>query len=666
MTTELQAIGTSYSNTLTRFSAAETADTPLVQLNNLEGEIEDLFNQLAAQVGGITNKSSIVVHQVALSPDTYVGALVYFDATDALFKPALAGLLGEPGTQGQTLETPASRVVGMVIDIYDTAAATNNITGTLLLGGMWNSRAAVEGCIGDAAAPGTYYLSPSRAGGATLNPDYHLRQPVFTYFGQYSFGLNIFYMAHDNHWHGSLRLDSSLWYMWLDGDPNPNKPAEPPATGTWYWYDLAEDANAVGLGDLAQRTTAIFSSGILAPADDIDLAGFYIQDGVLWFKGDAAPVDVTLFNHFPFAYGSPVLRDITSSNDALVVTKRNGLVTLTQNAFVGGSVARTGTAISNINGRTLEYTPVISGIAAGPGTSVSISSRGVATISATSVIGYPMDAYNVNANGATVTSDGTLTYFMFPSGRQNAGFVIGMPVTGIDSSTRLSAVVWGWCVNATASFDVSISVVPDPQINSSSTNVQQNAATGTLSFGAGGITYAESTCSVQLTGGGMLFARITASGAPATDIRLLRMGFKLTLLSSAEATPIPEREPTTEVSRVVYNGTAGEAIAMYQCVRVAANGKLYVCASSNASDMTGYVGIALDTVTAGDTCSYITQGMLTGLSGISAGAAVFVGVDGGLSQVDPQTISAATFVKQVGVALSATTLLVQPATGILK
>ena len=73
---------------------------------------------------------------------------MYYDTTDALFKPALAALLALPGHQGESVEAPESRVEGMIIN-KDTA----NNTGTLLQGGYYNSSSCAAGCLGGAGGP---------------------------------------------------------------------------------------------------------------------------------------------------------------------------------------------------------------------------------------------------------------------------------------------------------------------------------------------------------------------------------------------------------------------------------------------------------------------------------------------------------------------------------
>lgn len=664
-----------YTGALPTFSTTPSADTAVEQLNDLVTAIEGLFNQVSNQIAGITNKSAVVVQQVPLAEASQVGSLVYYDKDNAVYAPALAGLLGEPGTQGQSVETPASRVVGMVIERYDNQNGdTNNIVGTLLLGGMWTSVAAATACLGAGATPGTYYLSPYTAGMATLDPGTHLRQPVLTYMGQGQFSLNMFYMAHDNHWHGSITLGNH-WTAWTAEDTNPNKPATRPRvpadsdtgtvqTGAWMWYDTSEDLDALGIGDLSQRTTAVFMNGLLQISDNILSAGFYIDYGKLWYKGNTAPGgNIVLFNHFPFAYGSPVIRDVESTNDALTLYKRNGLVQMTMNDFVVGSTVRNPYAMSAITGRTITRTPVITGLAAGPGTDIQVASNGIATISNKSAIGYPMDAYNVNVNGATVTSDGIWTYFMFPKGRAGASLIINMPITGIGSDTVVKVSVWGWGVGASATFDTFIYTVPDSYADGNHSLPGVPQASIPLSFSGGSLLYAETGDGVEMQGSGMAFARVQLTAAPASDVRLMRLGFKLTVVSAPTVEPAA---PTVDgVTQVINTLTAAESIQAYQCVRATGNG-LYRCRSAYAAEMAGYVGVATASANAGASCTYISQGVLTGLSGLSAGAPVYVGTDGSLTMSSPQSAPSAQFIKQVGVAISPSMLQVQPTVGVLK
>lgn len=130
--------------------------------------------------------------------------LVYYNTGDSKFEPAVAALLGTPGDQGQSVEAPSSRVEGMII-----SKDASGITGTMLTGGYWESATLAAACLGGSATAGTYYLSPETPGKAAKNTNGHLQQPVLSYYGNGKFSLSLFYMAHDNHFHGSAVLTGS-------------------------------------------------------------------------------------------------------------------------------------------------------------------------------------------------------------------------------------------------------------------------------------------------------------------------------------------------------------------------------------------------------------------------------------------------------------------------
>ena len=313
--------------------------------------------------------------------------------------------------------------------------------------------------IGTDTTAGVFYLSPAVAGKATKETNGHLRQPVLSYYGTGAgFSLNIFYMAHDNHFHASQVLEAN-WTPVTGGTDVPAS-AQFVYSGT---YDL-------GLGTLGD-TTAVFYKGVLQVPGSAQDAAFIVQNEKLYCALPTPPNanEVTIFNHYPFAYENAIIRSVYSDTDSLTVENTNGIIKLTANAFVAGEVAPSAYAVSSIQGRTMNFTPIVANVYAGPGISVSRSVDGGAYVSTASLIGTLMDAYNVNHNGTTLVSAGALEYLTFQAGR-NSNFVMTVPVKGI--TTPCSVSVWAMkrgTQSVSPGLAVEVMWIPDPTTGSAGT-----------------------------------------------------------------------------------------------------------------------------------------------------------------------------------------------------
>ena len=511
-----------FTDTLPRVSAGATGQAAVDMVNAPIAATEAALNTLAARIAGLANKSAIVRKNVPMSADTHVGSLVYFNADPSAMRcePALAKLRGIPGSQGESVEDPCSRVIGLVLSIDSQPDGANNVTGTLLEGGYWEDVNVVSGCLGSSPLPGTYYLSPVTPGAATQDPGGHLRQPVLTYHGSNRLTLGLFYMAHDNHFHGSCTL-SGEW----ESAGSPPDGLTPPI-GAVLWYDPSTDQGMRDIGELSPQTTCVFHDGVLQG----ESSDFTVYGGYLWYKGATAPDtgSVTLFNHYPFAYGSPVVRSVESLNAALTIRMVNGIVFITQNDFEPGQTDNSPTAVAGISGKTLSMTPVVPEIIQGPGINVTRRSNGACVLSSSLQTGTPMDAYSVNYNGANLASDGTFLYFTFPKGRASS-VVISMPVSGMPSDLDMKAVAWGCAAGSGATFSVNAYWLPLPAADTPADMPSQPVALGNLNLAGavGKLTYAETPAALSFTGNGQLVAEIAISGVPANDVRLTRLGFKL-------------------------------------------------------------------------------------------------------------------------------------------
>lgn len=650
-----------FSNSLTRITAGGTGADVLDKLNAPLGQIEDHLNTLSSRLADINTKSAVVRKYVPLSSGVTAGTLVYFnsEAGHSRFEPALAALLATPGSQGESVEAPSARVEGLVISVDTPADSTGTVMGTLLCGGYWESMAVLQNCLGtDAGKPGVYYLSPTTAGKAVRDPGSHLRQPVLSNYGGGKFSMSLFYMAHDSHFHSSCTLQGT----WRPVDTLPEGVEEAPADAL-YWYDGADDSPCSSLGELSKRTTAVFCKGILQHTEDT----FTIAGGYLWCKDTEAPEEgtVTLFNHYPFAYNSPVVRSIESTNGSLTVSNRNGVVQLTANDFTGGRSARSALAISAITDNTLLYTPVVSGLAAGPGISIKTEGSGLATVSSTERSGYPVDAYSINHNQTTLTSDGKFLYITFPKGRRSS-LVMNVPVTNTDEGTRMRGYAWCCGVGEGASFNVKFYWSPMPTLQSPSSIPQTSQAEGTLQFTGnyGSVTYAETSAYAELEGPGMLSALVEIAGTPSSDVRMLRIGFKLEV-EEAEASKVETTE-FNNVNAIMNTAEAGARITRYSCVK-AVGGKVETCSSRSAEDAGKCIGIAIEDAAPGDNVRYMASGIIQSSSfNFPEGCSLYVGTDGHLTAEDPASSTTARYIHRMGTSVTQAVLQINPYPCIIK
>ena len=596
------------------------------------GQTENALNDLSGRIETLNTKSAIIRQHVPLADGVGVGALVYYDTAHMRFDFAQALTLAETGASGQTIEAPQARVEGIVIA---TDLGSDPQTGTLLTGGYWEDADVTNACLNvdselaTDAAPGIYYLSPVNAGKATMETDGHLRQPVLSYYGAGKFSMSIFYMAHDNHFHASQVLDNQ-WILVAGSTVESIAPA-----GAQYVYG---GEYSYGLGSIGP-TTALFYKGELQDTWS-DGKPFKISKGNIWYMDDnliPGAGDVIVFNHYPFAYDTAVVRSVTSTNDAITVTNTNGLITLTGNDFVDGPVSKSSYAVSAINGNKLSYTPLVTDVMAGAGIDVVKSLDGTVYVATADKIGALMDAYSINHNGTTLVSNGSLQYITFPASRIS-NFVMVMPVTGISAACNMA--VWGMKLGSTAaSLIITAYFIPDPTADAKST-VAVTRQNGTLSFDvaqtddADTLTYAETTidgCTVS--GSGLLVASVSVSTAPSNQIQLLRTGFKLSTINSN----VPTRGVVVADNAITQTMQVGdEAISAGDAVMIL-NGLLTKCVNTpnGLNDTTNKcVGIATTDAASGEMLTYVQTGTMTLVTGALPGKSLYIDRDGSLTTVD--------------------------------
>lgn len=608
---------------------------------------ENALNDLSGRIETLSTKSAIIRQNVPLASGVYAGALVYYDKDNAQFDLAQALTLAETGASGQTIEAPQARVEGMILS---TNTGSDGFTGTMLCGGYWEDLALANTCLGQNAEPGIYYLSPVIAGQATQTTYGHLRQPVLSYYGGGKFSMSIFYMAHDNHFHSSQVL-TGTWVK-LSGSTIQD--------GYGNIVDIPDDAQYVyggtysyGIGAIGD-TTALFYNGVLQTTGSDK--PFYIAENNIWYMNSDQPESgkAVIFNHYPFAYDTAVVRSVTSTNDALTVKNTNGLITITANDFVQGAVEKSSYAIASINGKSLNYTPVITDVVAGPGINVSKALDGSTYISAANRIGGLLDAYSINHNGTTLISNGSLQYITFPANRIS-NFVMVMPVSDITTPCSLS--VWGIKLGTTAAnLNVIAYYIPDPTVGNAST-IDVSRESAVLQIGTGDdadtLTYGEALISgCTVSGNGLLVASVSVSSEPSSQIQLLRTGFKLGVINNNVTPTTDDSNAITQTMQVGDTAiTAGSAVMI-------SNGMLATCTNTKngLNDTTNKcVGIAMTNAAAGSMLTYMITGTMTlVVEDATPGQSLYIDADGSLTPVtDTDTfMGTVRYLQKVGTVLT--------------
>jgi hypothetical protein len=636
--------------TLPRITAGASGAAAITALNAPIIAAETALNALSSRIADMNSKSAIIRHYVPVSSDVVAGSLVYYDVATQKFTPALAALLANPGKQGESVEAPSARVEGIMLSVD-----TSNLVGTMLVGGYYESSAVTQYCLGSSATAGTYYLSPTTAGKAVSDPNGHLRQPLISYYGSGKFTLHMSVMAHDNHFHASAILTGGWTAVANHGLTGITPPA-----GASFVYLGETDEQFQDLGELSADTTCVFQDGVLQNS-----SAFVVSDGYLWCKLSTAPTSgsVTVFNFYPFAYGSPVIRSVESANDMLSVQTVNGRVRLNGASFVAGSTAYNALAVAAITGNRISYTPVITDIHDGYGVTLTKTATGEVTISTADTIGCLLDAYSVNNNGTNITSDGYFTYMTFPTGR-NTNFVMTLPVKNTREGATMSATAWAECCGTGTTFPVELLYVPMPTASTSETLPSTPTSTQLTCSGSGSaLSFGETTGSITFSGDGMLVARISCN-SPSTNIKLIRYGFRLAVINLTRS---GESQQGTIAETAAVTGTlqTSYSTAKYNVVYVNGSGKLALCRADTAGTGNAAVGITLEAGSANDSITYIMSGIVqdTGWTW-NPGLPIYVSPTGTLTQTPPAAANSA-YSQKVGTALTSVAVQVRIETAVM-
>lgn len=496
------------SYSITRISSTDTASA--ATFNSRISQISDALNSLDARIAGLSAKSAVIQQGVTIASDVRVGDIVYFSTQEnACFKKALAALKGQPGSQGQSVEAPSSRVQGIVI-----ATAQDNTTGTLLRCGYYQDFS-LNGVIQDSQkTAGLYYLSPRVAGKITKNPGWSMRQPCISYYGDGKFSMITNYLAHDNHHHAYEKVNQFKAASQYTGTDT--------RQGTYVWL-----VNTDKIGELSPQTSVVFYKGEL-----IDPSNFKIGKSTVWYSGTGIPDGaIYVFNVFPFAYGDSVVRSI--GTNTLKLSSAKGAVQIDIPSYTRDAAVRSATAVSNIASNTLQITPVVSKITAGAGIYAAHVGSGQYVLASSKDLNVPIKAQQMYMNGAQRVATSLLTYTVFPKGIDSS-ITMSMPVQN-NTSIPLKVYVWAQVkTGSTAAFTVRFyfiplsrqSVVPIP-----TSSMYDPVVLSTNQSSTAGLLYCQVPVSgIQTTSdintSGTLVASMQIS-KPASDVYIYQTGFRL-------------------------------------------------------------------------------------------------------------------------------------------
>lgn len=375
---------------ISRFTSdsATTLDT----LNKPLDEIEAHLNTLNRIIKD--SSQCLIQWDVPLASDVTKGDLVYFNATQGIYMKAIASLKDTYGIEGQSIEADSSKVEGLVISTDNEGGQT-----ALLRQGFYQDSCIIN-TLGENANSGIYYLSPITPGKASLQPGWSLRQPCLSYYGDNKFSFISHYLAHDSHHHQSFIVP-------LDGVQ---------LSGTTYSYTMKQTDSLYNR--LHKNTCTVFYRSVL----DVNNIVSFQENTISWSAQDFTEGDVVIFTHKPFAYGSAIVR--TVSSDTLEVNASNGAYEINlkdlEKVQQASQEIVDSNVICSIQQNKAIVRPVVTSLNAGTNIAISKDSKGNHTISAIGSIkeNIPLEMSDIALNGVQRVTKGLFTYSTFPANIQ--------------------------------------------------------------------------------------------------------------------------------------------------------------------------------------------------------------------------------------------------------
>ena len=356
--------------------------------------------------------------------------------------------------------------------------------------------------------------------------------------------------------------------------------------------------------------------------------GIVVQPVLTYVGGDEFILNIT--HQMPYQYTGPILRGVTTSSDLIAVSADNkGVVTVGTNEWVDSGNSLSPFAISSIDGRYYRKTPVITNVVGTGQIKTEVNYNGELTIGDINSLGGKIQAYEYNLNGTKRVSDDIYTYIVFPSQRKSSiTFSSRVSCTG-----KVKAYVWAHGADNSNKHDIiaQIYVLKDPKSGSDTRmpGSYDMATVVSILPSKGHITMATSSDYIEVDESCYIFVRLVASD-PTEDIRIIDAG--ITLEPSDNAYSITTYE---DRSRLTESLAASENIIKDQVVGINKEGLLAVASCDNP-DISA-VGVALTSTVTGDICSYTTYGTHNTTFRVHMGSTYFVGTDGSLTTVMPES-----------------------------
>ena len=490
----------------------------------------DRTDYLKQELDDLSNLSNTIQTNVVLADTTAVGDLVYWDATYSRMDLALAVWDTTYDTNGELKVSPKAKVAGLVI------SKSADTIGDLLLAGEYESAAVVTALLGASPVQGVNYLSNLTAGKA-ISTAPALKVPVLTYEGSNKIVLNLAAVPTPNHIHKALDLAES-WLLITD-------PAfddmDIPGTAVM-GYDIASDADLTEMFATYHGEMSVFNDGLLMGTDSIVING----SNIWWMRVDVPQGVFKAFAYMPFLNGEPVLRSASSDTPAeLTLSATNG--NLKVNAVAWTTAAAevvTPSAITDITGKVITKTPVITSIKAGNGADVSVTSLGKAVVSLDTTMEALIDAELVDLNNALQFTDDPYILFNFPASRVSS--ILGrVPVTKLSADNTYSMAVWamvkgmvGGTIGSPVTFPsltVAMTFVPSPAAAAIDLGTVTTITTSLpdLDTAQGYIYYNETPSGlgrITVTSEGTLYIKLSAVSASGDKV-MFRFGAKTYVVS---------------------------------------------------------------------------------------------------------------------------------------
>ena len=251
--------------------------------------------------------------------------------------------------------------------------------------------------------------------------------------------------------------------------------------------------------------------------------GHILRQPVMAYMGGSTIVAIPSMSA-PYQYTSPIVRTIKS--DTIDVDIIDGMANIEAASLELSEPRPSGTAISNVTGKSASITPVVSKII-GTG-DISVTTKedtGEVYLGSNGSSVYGVDAYEYNLNGAKRSSNNLYTYIVFPAGKSSFVTIHG----NVHASGECIAKVWVDVVSDTScQIEARSAFIPTPTEDGVALPTDADLSASTISVSENGskLCRIPASSGINITGSGSMIATLIVDN-PASDIRILKAGFIL-------------------------------------------------------------------------------------------------------------------------------------------